>query len=487
MTSAHAVRPQVRLIPIIMPTLESAPRTFAAFEGKAEGNKIIGVSLIQEGPAIGHGEFVDATTLQQTLALAQKKKRLKSKLDHWSRVSETVGYFDNFRIQGGKLLGDFNFFSHPSKARLLEMIESIPTEFGVSIVFGAAPPESDSNGNPLTRVAALHSADFVDFPAANRDGLFNVGRLHQPEEYKTFGRHNLYDLVSLANATDEIKGIIAEAHRATPEFEHLPTRKIKGASYRGLYRESAPVTGFLHGSEGIDASKSAFAARRFSCALVGGRVEILSTMLDSVEGVTAEEIRQLEAAGVLESALRTMGRQIFDGTAASEKGFPGLKDMVDPSMEVNAGGTAAATGSSVYLVKTGPRNVQLLSGNDGLLRMNGWRVSSIELPDGKIAQGEISDLACWVGLQCTNPRSVARIKNLTEQTGKGLTPALLNRAIEAFPGGAGPDVLFMTPRSLRQLRDAAPELAAVLHSNKPMYAGLPICATDSISNAEVIG
>jgi hypothetical protein len=151
-------------------------KTFAAFEGKVTGNTIQGISLIQEGPALGHGVFVDRKSLGQFKALAASKGKLKAKMNHFSALESTVGYYENFRISKGKLLADLSIFdSFSGRDALLEMIEKIPSEFGVSLMFKALEPELNSaDGKFYTRANDIYSADFVDTPAANRDGVFSV-------------------------------------------------------------------------------------------------------------------------------------------------------------------------------------------------------------------------------------------------------------------------------------------------------------------------
>jgi hypothetical protein len=151
-------------------------KTFAAFEGRVSGNTIEGISLIQEGPALGHGVFVDKKALSQFKALALKKGKLKAKMNHWSSLESTVGFYENFRLSKGKLLADLSIFdTFSGKEALLEMIEKIPSEFGVSLMFNALSPELDKNdGNFYVRVGEVYSADFVDTPAANRDGVFSI-------------------------------------------------------------------------------------------------------------------------------------------------------------------------------------------------------------------------------------------------------------------------------------------------------------------------
>lgn len=165
-----------------MPVTEEL-QTFAAFQGKVSGNTIMGVSLIQEGPALGHGVFVDRRSLGQFKALAMAKGRVKAKLNHFSSVQDTVGYYENFRVSKGKLLADLTLFeAHAGKDMLLEMINEIPAAFGVSLMFAADSPELDKeSGNYMTRPRGLYSADFVDTPAANADGVFSADQIDSEE------------------------------------------------------------------------------------------------------------------------------------------------------------------------------------------------------------------------------------------------------------------------------------------------------------------
>ena len=165
-----------------MPVIEEL-QTFAAFQGKVSGNTIMGVSLIQEGPALGHGVFVDRKSLGQFKALAMQKGRVKAKLNHFSSVQDTVGYYENFRVSKGKLLADLTLFeAHGGKEMLLEMINEIPSAFGVSLMFAADSPELDKeSGNYMTRPRGLYSADFVDTPAANADGVFSADQIDSDE------------------------------------------------------------------------------------------------------------------------------------------------------------------------------------------------------------------------------------------------------------------------------------------------------------------
>lgn len=209
-----------------MPTVElEKPQTFAAFEGKVSGNTVKGVSLLQKGPALGHGMWVDNVMLEQAKKCAAAKGKIKAKLDHWSSLDKTVGYYENFRIRAGKLVADLNLFeSSPQTAQLLEMIESIPESFGVSIVFAGDEPEYDKEEDRYyARVRELYSADFVDTPAANRDGVFEAeidsvnGDMANDHISKAdFDAYKAASEKTIADLKSEFEAKIAELSKPTP-------------------------------------------------------------------------------------------------------------------------------------------------------------------------------------------------------------------------------------------------------------------------------
>lgn len=155
------------------------------------------VSLISVGPALGHGLFVDETSLD-TIMDQLEDTRLPAYITHRGalfddRLTREIGMFDNFRLEGGRLLGDFQAFESFQEDdsrkfnRLFELAEKMPERFGLSIVFSASSAWSTDMGDvettekpegalfdfPSIRVEEVSSADFVDNPAANQRGLFS--------------------------------------------------------------------------------------------------------------------------------------------------------------------------------------------------------------------------------------------------------------------------------------------------------------------------
>lgn len=225
-----------------MPTVEERElQTFAAFEGKVQGNSVKGVSLLQKGPALGHGMWVDNVMLEQAKRSAQGKGKIKAKVNHWSGLEDTVGYYENFRIRAGKLVADLNLFeSTPQSAHLLEMIGSIPESFGVSIMFAADEPEySKDEDKYFARVRELYSADFVDTPAANRDGVFEAEIDNADEDnmpaitVEAFDAHKSESAAAIAALTAQVAELKA-ALEAKQEPAPAPAPQPAGFSAEQL-------------------------------------------------------------------------------------------------------------------------------------------------------------------------------------------------------------------------------------------------------------
>jgi len=311
----------------------------------------------------------------------------------------------------------------------------------------------------------------------------------------------LLDVAKL-NGNDAVVGLIEESISATPEMALFPVRPVKGTGFKTLVRTGLPTVDFIAASQGIPGSKSTFDNKHFDCSVLGGRIEVWKSVLDAPENGPAEDIKANEATGVMEAALRKVGTQIFYGKTAlgSAAGFPGLVSFVDSGMIKDATGTTNNTASSVYFVKFGPRDVTLVMGLNATMELGDFRVESLTDSAGNKGPGEVADLASWIGLQQASKNSVVRIKNVTADSGKGVTDALIAAALDLFPAGVKPDAIFMSRRSRTQLQTSRSAVATLaltgktgqagggaVHAPTPTdYEGIPIVATDSIVNTEPV-
>lgn len=312
-------------------------------------------------------------------------------------------------------------------------------------------------------------------------------------------RLTMLDVVKRNNSSKEV-GLIEANLAAAPELKLFPARTIKGTSYHTLLRTGLPSVSFTGVNEGVEASKSTYETKLVECFPIRSLVEVDKALVSADNSLP--DLLTTEASGVTEAVLRKIGRQIYYGKSAGgdSKGFPGLQDMVSNDMLLNATGTTASTGSSVYFVKFGIKDVELLFGNGSVLTLPPFRDETLTDKNGKKFDGKVSHLTGWAGMQFTNPNSVVRICNLTADTGKGLTDALLSAALAKAPADVSFDVIFMSRRSRSQLQAARAALVALQSNAKngtlggaaayvptpTDFEGIPIIATDSILNTEPI-
>lgn len=313
----------------------------------------------------------------------------------------------------------------------------------------------------------------------------------------------LLDIAKL-NGNDGVVGLIEENIKVTPELDLFPMRDpIRGTSYTTVLRTGFPSTGFRDANEGRAPGKSSFRKALIECFIIDAQIRADKAVADAHEGGAAAW-QAIEASGVAEAVLRTLGTQIFYGRSADAKGFPGLKAFTPigattdygDDMTINAAGTTASTASSVYAVRFGMQNCQLVPGNGTMLNLGEWRVQSVNDTLGNPYTAYINALGGWIGFQILNQNAVRRICNLTADSGKGLTDSLLASLLNTFPTGMMPDAIFMSRRSRTQLQlsrtvvlqgqgRVRPNQSAIAPIPTD-YDGIPIIATDSILNTDAI-
>ena len=169
----------------------------------AAKGKLLDVSLMSEGEALGHGCYCDTKTLQSVFACAQTSP-VKAYLTHGGmfqpdRLGEEVGLFSGLYIEGAQIKArQFTFFKSFREGQaqkyeaILELAQADASLFGVSLSFSGRlawamadgtdlpfdpdgdMPEGALYDMPAVRVERIFSADFVSDPAANPNGLFDT-------------------------------------------------------------------------------------------------------------------------------------------------------------------------------------------------------------------------------------------------------------------------------------------------------------------------
>ena len=301
-------------------------------------------------------------------------------------------------------------------------------------------------------------------------------------------RLTLLDIAKM-NGADPLVGLIEEATKAHPETIEVPGRTIKGTSYKTLVRTKLPTVGFRNGNQGADATKSSYENRTVETYILNPRWEQDKAIADAYEDGAAACIA-IEAAGQMEASLLALGKQFFYGTSFDAKGFPGLCQAYDSTnMLLDAGGTTDSVCSSVWMIRRGPKAVQWVFGMEGNLSLSAVREQLV--PDSqtppKYYTAYVQEMLVRPGLQVGSVRAVCRGYKFTEDAGLGVTDAALAKMLEKFPAGLGPDAIFMSKRSRRQLKNSR---TAVNPTGLPApfpvdYEGIPIFVTECLYDTEV--
>lgn len=175
-------------------------------------------------------------------------------------------------------------------------------------------------------------------------------------------RATLLDIAKM-NGTDAVVGLIDETTKAHPELRLGASRTITGFGYETLVRTGI-YTGstFRDANEGATTGKSAYANRKVETFILEPRFEADKAIADRHEDGPAAYLAT-EGTGIMEKAMVDLSTQFYYGrntvVGGSAKGYPGLIDSYDAANNfVDAGGTTPNAGSSVWLVKFGPKDVQ---------------------------------------------------------------------------------------------------------------------------------
>ena len=299
----------------------------------------------------------------------------------------------------------------------------------------------------------------------------------------------LLDIAKM-NGSDQVVGLIDETSKAHPEITLGYARTIKGLQYKTLVRTALPTVGFRDANQGANASKGTYENRLVETFILNPRWECDKAVADRHED-GREAYIALEAEAQMEAAMQALATQFYYGrdNGGDAKGHPGLIDAYDATnMVVDAGGTTANTGSSLWAVKFGPKHVGWVWGNGGSLEIPDVRTETLYDEEDKPFDGYVQSLLAYPGVQVGSVRSVGRIKKLTEDSGKGLTDALIGKLLAKFTVGLRPDVLLCSRRSLEQLRASRTATNATgAPAPIPTEAfGIPLHPTEAIKDTEAL-
>ncbi|TWT51835.1 hypothetical protein KOR42_33080 [Thalassoglobus neptunius] len=290
----------------------------------------------------------------------------------------------------------------------------------------------------------------------------------------------------------------------TDLLDDAPVLKVLGAdessngeSHKYTKETGAPVVGFRAANDGRENKASADTLVTIALKILDASFTVDKAVAD-IHNKGPEYILAREGRRHLKAAMAGAEAQFFYGVGADSAGFAALADNaglngLSDAMVVNATGTTADTGSSVWAIRTND------SGSD-LMAIGGGRGNSgfnIEWGETEVIRAAgstgfypayFTPISAWMGLQIGSAYSVGRIANLTADAGKGLTDDLIAELLSKFPATRKPNLLAMSRRSLLQLQQSRTATNATgAPAPFPTEShNVPIVVTDSIGNTEAL-
>lgn len=267
------------------------------------------------------------------------------------------------------------------------------------------------------------------------------------------------------------------------------TTASNGTSHKYLKKTGAPTVGFRAIGAGRDNSASADTVVSLDLSYLDADFDLDVAYCKGYNGGVEAAIAK-EAQASLRAALFAFETQVFNG---GNGGFDGLAtnlSALSNAKVANAGGTTASTGSSIYLVRSTPdeQGVAAVIGNSGNIEIGESSLIQKVGSNSKSFAAYLTTIGAWLGLQIGSVHSVARIANITADSGKGATDALIYKALSLFPASRQPTHIAMGRRSLEQLRLSRTATNATgAPAPRPVEVdGIPIIVTDAIGVTEAL-
>lgn len=303
----------------------------------------------------------------------------------------------------------------------------------------------------------------------------------------TNGFPTLADLAAVdANPAREV---IDQTIARAPELENFPAEMIEGSSLTLSVLDELPAVGFRKANEGGGGGAPKFSSKLFQAMIIE---EVVSVDKMGISEGSKDPARFLMnwSMPFMRAVMSKIAKVGYYGTSLDEKGFPGLIAQHAAGTDHNVDATGTSGKSSVWFLELGADTLSWVFGNGNTIAMDAdWVEETIRPKEGGAFKALSNTISSRVGIKLANKNSAVRIKNVTAQSGKGLTDKLLYQGLErAETLGMQPNLIVANPRSLFQLRDSRDTINQTgMPASLPReWEGIPILSTINISTDEAI-
>ena len=273
---------------------------------------------------------------------------------------------------------------------------------------------------------------------------------------------------------------ISDVLQDAPMLAALSAFSVDGTVLKYMKKTASAATGFRAANDGRENTTGTYTQVTCSLAIADASFTVDQAIADGFRDGRAA-LLGLQAAYHMASLMSTIEKEIIVGDGGAN-GFPSLQD------EHNALSETMVIGAGVYAVRSGINDLQVCYGMNGVISIGETSVVPTVGSSTGDFPGYYTPITGWVGLKYGGAYSSGRLCNLTEDSGKGLTDALISQLLAEFPANRGPNFLVMNRRSLQQLQ-ASRTATNPTGSPAPFPQdafGVPIIVTDSISSTEAL-
>lgn len=260
----------------------------------------------------------------------------------------------------------------------------------------------------------------------------------------------------------------------------------QGTQHKYLKDTAAASAGFRPINSGIDYTASDQTLVTLDLKVISANPIVDQAIAKAYPG-GSEAFMDFEGTRALRTAFRNLESQLIYGTSADANGFGGITsstyiDALADGMVYNAAGASAR--SSVYFLRLGAEDVELVLGNQGNISVGATQEQMMVSPvNSKNMPVYFRVQEGLIGLKLGGAYSIGRLANLAAGA---LDDDKIFEALALFPSSRPPTVMVMNRRSLKDLRNSR---TATNSTGTPApipteVAGIPIIVTDAISNAE---
>lgn len=270
---------------------------------------------------------------------------------------------------------------------------------------------------------------------------------------------------------------------AAAEVGSIPALPIDGINFKTARRIVLADAPFRAANETATGDRDELEVILTQCALVSPMDRCDKMIADGYAG-GREAFFEIKNRGIVRNATITIGTGLFYGTGAAED-FIGLRSLMPKggTQVIDAGGATANEGSSIYGLKLGYDAVHFVISKSTPLQANKPYEQQHRATNGTVFAGYSFGASIWIGLAVENPKAVCRICNLTTEAGKGATDSRIAEMLSKCPKGFTPDRLYMSRRSLMQLRQSRGHTT----DGPEMWSnGVQIIEANSLTDSEAI-